>query len=219
VSTPLDIWGTGGHGRVVADIVRCGAEYEVVGFLDDLNPERWGQSFCEAPVLGGQEKLDELVGTGIRHVILALGDNAERSRLAAEIVGRGLDLARAIHPRATVAGDVRIGRGTVIAAGAVVNPNATLGENVIVNTGASVDHDSIVGHGAHVSPGARLAGGARVGDETWIGLGALVLEGRGVGARTIVGAGAVVTRDLPSDVVAYGSPAKVIRIRTPDDRG
>jgi len=219
VSTPLVIWGTGGHARVVADIVRSGAEYEVVGFLDDLNPERQGQSFCEAPILGGKEKLNELVDQGVRRVILALGDNAARGRLAAEIVARGFVLARAIHPRATVASDVRIGGGTVIAAGAVVNPNVTLGENVIINTCASVDHDSVVGDVAHVSPGARLAGGARVGDEAWIGLGALVLEGRSVGARTVVGAGAVVTRDLPSDVVAYGSPAKVIRIRTPDDRG
>jgi UDP-N-acetylbacillosamine N-acetyltransferase len=190
-----------------------------VGFLDDLNPGRRGQSFCEAPVLGGKERLDELLGQGIRHVILAVGDNTARGRLAAEILGRGLELARAIHPRATVARDVRIGNGTVIAAGAVVNPNTTLGENVIVNTCASVDHDSVLGDAVHVSPGARLAGTARVGDETWIGLGALILEGRSVGARTIVGAGAVVTRDLPSDVVAYGSPAKVIRTRTSNARG
>ena len=32
-----------------------------------------------------------------------------------------------------------------------------------------------------------------------------------IGANTIVGAGAVVTRDLPADVIAVGSPAKVLR--------
>jgi len=32
-----------------------------------------------------------------------------------------------------------------------------------------------------------------------------------IGANTVVGAGSVVTRDLPSNAIAYGSPAKVVR--------
>ena len=213
MSIPLVIWGTGGHARVVADIVRGGTDYELVGFLDDSVSDKHQGRFCEAPVLGGREKVDGLVGQGIRHVLLAFGDNASRRRLATEIVDMGFVLGRAIHPRATVAADTRIGAGTVVMAGAVVNPNVTLGENVIVNTCASVDHDCVVGTAVHLSPGVRLAGAVRVGDETWVGLGALVLEGRSVGERTIVGAGAVVTRDLPSDVVAYGAPAKIVRRR------
>jgi len=219
VSLPLVIWGTGGHARVVADIVRNGTEYELIGFLDDLAPERHGQRFCDAPILGGGETLDELRGRGIRHVILGVGDNATRRKLAGVVVARQFVLGLAIHPRATIASDVRIGAGTVVAAGAVVNPNATLGENVIVNTCASVDHDCVVGNTVHLSPGARLAGTVQIGDETWIGLGAVVLEGRSVGLRTLVGAGAVVTRSLPSNVVAYGAPAKVIRDRIATELG
>jgi sugar O-acyltransferase (sialic acid O-acetyltransferase NeuD family) len=208
------IWGTGGHARVVADIVRLGSDYELVGFLDDVYPNRHGQRFCDAPVLGGKEQLGKLMAQGIRRLILAFGDNASRSRIATDIVAGGFTLGRALHPHATVAADVRIGDGTVVMAGAVLNPNATLGESVIINTCASVDHDSVLGNAVHLSPGAHLAGAVRVGDESWIGLGAVVLEGRSVGERTIVGAGAVVTHDLPADVVAYGVPAKVIRSRT-----
>jgi sugar O-acyltransferase (sialic acid O-acetyltransferase NeuD family) len=211
------IWGTGGHARVVADVVRSGTEYEIAGFLDDVYSDRHGHRFCDAVVLGGREQIQMLAARGVRHVILAFGDNASRRRVGAELVAAGLILGQAVHARATVASDVRIGGGTVVMAGAVVNPNATLGENVIVNTCASVDHDCALGSAVHVSPGGRLAGGARVGDEAWIGLGAIVLEGRSVGERTIVGAGAVVTRDLPPDVVAYGVPAKVIRSRLAGD--
>jgi sugar O-acyltransferase (sialic acid O-acetyltransferase NeuD family) len=213
VRIPLVIWGTGGHARVVADIVRLGADYELLGFLDDVYPDRHRQRFCDAPVLGGKEQLDKLKAQGIRHVIVAFGDNDSRKRIATDIVAGGFILGRAVHPRATVAADVRIGAGTVVMAGAVLNPNATLGESVIVNTCASVDHDCVLGNAVHLSPGAHLAGRVRVGDESWIGLGAVVLEGLNVGERTIVGAGAVVTRDLPANVVAYGVPAKVIRSR------
>jgi acetyltransferase EpsM len=202
---------------VVADIVRAGLDYDIVGFLDDVHPDRHGQSFCEAPVLGGREQLDRLLVAGVRHVILGFGDNGARRKLAQSLVDHGFELGRAIHPRATVAPDVKIGAGTVIVAGAVVNPNSTIGENVVVNTCASVDHDCVLGDAVHVAPGARLAGGVRIDSETWIGLGALVLEGRNVGPRTMVGAGAVVTRDLPADVIAYGAPAKVIRTRAAQD--
>jgi acetyltransferase EpsM len=163
--------------------------------------------------------MGRLMAQGIRHAILAFGDNASRRRIAAEILASGFILGRAVHPRATLAADVRIGGGTVVMAGAVVNPNATLGENVIVNTCASVDHDCVLGNAVHLSPGAHLAGAVRVGDESWIGLGAVVLEGRSIGERTIVGAGAVVTRDLAADVVAYGVPAKVISSRAATNSG
>jgi PglD N-terminal domain len=36
------IWGAGGHALVVADIIRLRDDYELVGFLDDVNPERAG---------------------------------------------------------------------------------------------------------------------------------------------------------------------------------
>ncbi|KGN31651.1 maltose O-acetyltransferase [Knoellia sinensis KCTC 19936] len=50
-----------------------------------------------------------------------------------------------------------------------------------------------------------------IGDNVWLGGGVIVCPGVTIGADTVVGAGSVVTRDLPSGVVAVGSPAKVIR--------
>jgi UDP-N-acetylbacillosamine N-acetyltransferase len=217
VRFPLAIWGTSGHARVVADVIRCGTEFEVVGFLDDVNPDRHGSRFCDAKVLGGREQLPRLAESDVRHIILGFGNNAARRRLGRELQDAGYTLARAIHPRATVAADARLGDGTVIVAGAVVNPNVSLGENVIINTGATVDHDCVLGDAVHVSPGAHLAGGVSVGHEAWIGLGALVLEGRQVGERSIIGAGAVVNRDVPGGVVAFGVPARVVKTCGPHE--
>ncbi len=50
-----------------------------------------------------------------------------------------------------------------------------------------------------------------IGDNVWLGGGAIVLPGITIGDNTVVGAGAVVTRNLPSDVIAVGSPAHVVR--------
>ena len=50
-----------------------------------------------------------------------------------------------------------------------------------------------------------------IGEEVWLGGGVIVLAGVTIGDRTTVGAGSVVTKDLPADVLAIGSPARVIR--------
>jgi maltose O-acetyltransferase len=50
-----------------------------------------------------------------------------------------------------------------------------------------------------------------IGDNVWLGGGVIVCPSVTIGENTVVGAGAVVTKDLPANVVAVGSPARVIR--------
>ncbi len=50
-----------------------------------------------------------------------------------------------------------------------------------------------------------------IGDNVWLGGGAIVCPGVTIGENTVVGAGSVVVRDLPANIVAVGSPARVVR--------
>jgi maltose O-acetyltransferase len=50
-----------------------------------------------------------------------------------------------------------------------------------------------------------------IGDNVWLGGGVIVLAGVSIGENSVVGAGSVVTKDLPANVLAMGTPAKVIR--------
>lgn len=52
-----------------------------------------------------------------------------------------------------------------------------------------------------------------VGSNVWIGYGAQILRGVTVGDNAIIGASSVVTRDIPANAVAAGTPARVIRMR------
>lgn len=56
-----------------------------------------------------------------------------------------------------------------------------------------------------------------IGDNVWLGGGVIVCPGVSIGANTVVGAGSVVTKDLPSGVLAVGSPARVIRTLDPGE--
>lgn len=203
----LVIWGAGGHAMVVADIVRLRDEYEIVAFIDDVNPSRQGTMFCGAPVLG-REQLDAFRQEGVRHMILGFGDCDARLELTDLVVAKGFTLAKAIHPGASVASDVLVGPGTVVKALAVVEPGAVLGQNVIIGAQAYVGHECIVEDGVHMSGGARLGGKSSVGRGAWIGLGATVKDRIRIGERAQIGAGSVVLQDIPDLVVAFGVPAR-----------
>jgi len=207
----LVIWGASGHALVVADIVRLRAEYELVGFLDDVNPDRTSAAFCGSRILGGQEQLVHLREQGVDYIIFGFGDCSARLELSKLVRELGFSLATAIHPKATVAADVSVGAGTVIMAGSVVNPGAQIGENVIINTCASVDHECVIEDGVHIGPGVRLGGHVRVGRAAWIGIGVTIKDAVHIGPGSVIGAGAVVLSDIPGGVVAHGTPARVVR--------
>ena len=50
-----------------------------------------------------------------------------------------------------------------------------------------------------------------IGKNCWLGAGVIVLPGVSIGDNTVVGAGSVVTKDIPANVVAVGSPCRVLR--------
>lgn len=204
------IYGAGGHAKVIAEILRLNG-WEVAGFLDAVNPARKGEDFYGSTVLGGDEVLEGLLRSGVKHVVVGFGDNKMRLKIAAQLSGMGFHLLTAVHPNAVCAADVTIGDGTVVASGAVVGPSSRIGRNAIVNTQASLDHDCVVSDGAHVGPGAIVTGVVEIGECAWIGAGAVIGDHKKIGADAIVGAGAVVVRDVSEAVVVMGVPARVTR--------
>ena len=207
----LLVWGAGGHGRVVAELAELSG-HVVVGFVDRA-PAPAARSAAHTPI--AEDVLLEALERGghlpleADAVALGLGDNAARSR-AASALGDRLS-APLVHPAATVSRDARLGQGSAVMAGAIVNPGARAERIVIVNSGAIVEHDCRLGEAAHVSPGAVLAGGVRLGARSWVGARAVVLPGIVVGREATVGAGAVVTADVGDGVTVVGVPARPTR--------
>ncbi len=207
------IFGAGGHGKVVLDILR-NAAVEVAGFLDE-DVRKEGATLGGLKILGGWDYLDSHPGST---VALGIGNNRVRARLAAELTGAGHLLTPAIHRRAIVCDDVLIGPGAVVMPGAVVNTGSTIETGCVVNTGATVDHDCRLAEFSQVWPGAHLAGAVTVGAGSYVGTGAAVIPNVTIGSNVMIGAGAAVVNDLPDDAVAVGVPARIIRMQTWRDR-
>lgn len=56
-----------------------------------------------------------------------------------------------------------------------------------------------------------------IGDNVWIGGGAVLLPGVTIGDNVVIGAGSVVTKDIPSDTIAYGNPCRAVRENRPGE--
>jgi acetyltransferase EpsM len=212
MSRPADlvIIGGGGHASVVVEAALSRPDlWAVRGFVDPV-PHATLASEFGVPHLGTDDETAALIASDTAFV---LGLGATPGSLLREIVAAKFSLpdtrwARIVHARAVVASTAILGPGSVVMAGAVINPRARLGAHCIVNTAAIVEHHVTIGDFTHIAPGAAVGGGATVGSSCYVGLGARVRDHVRVGARVTVAMGAVVTRDLSDGVTVLGVPAR-----------
>lgn len=203
------IYGAGGHGKVIADIVERSGK-TVLAFVDD-NEALWDKSFWGYPVWRGKSHLFEYAKKETFSVIIGIGDNHYRREIVKAMESAGACFGTAIHPSAQLGNDVNIGEGTVIMANSVINPGARVGRHCIVNTAVTIDHDCIIGDFVHLSPGAHLGGSVQVGHSGWIGLGVSIINNINIAEQTIIGAGSVVIRNVDAYTVVAGNPAAFLR--------
>jgi carbonic anhydrase/acetyltransferase-like protein (isoleucine patch superfamily) len=134
-------------------------------------------------------------------------------------------VALQIASSAVIVGAAHLGEQSLLAQGAVIRSS---GVGVEVGTGSAVLENSVVvGNddlptviGRRTVFGHRcLVVGATVGDLCEIGNASILMPGGRVGDRVFLGEGTLVPAGmtLPSDVVAVGRPARVVRTASPDD--
>ncbi len=102
---------------------------------------------------------------------------------------------------------------TILDVGKVV-----IGDNVMLAPNVSI---YTAGHPVH--PDSRNTGyeygiTITIGDNVWIGGNVIINPGVTIGNNVVIGAGSIVTKDIPDNVIAVGSPCKVIREVTEADR-
>ena len=198
-SRRLVIIGAGGHGKVIADIALKNC-YTNICFVDD-NATGDVMGF---PIIGTSIEIERL-NDGNTDFVIGIGNNATRKLIAEKY---DVNFVTLVHPSAQIGVNVSIGKGTVVMAGAVINPCAMVGEHCIINTGAIVEHDNVIEDYAHISPNAALGGTVRVGECTHIGIGATVKNNTEICSDCTIGAGAVVVKNIKEPGTYVGVPIR-----------
>ena len=131
-----------------------------------------------------------------------------------------------VAPNATIIGDVTLEKNTSIWFNAVLRGDI---ENIHIGEGSNVQDGSVL----HTDPGYPLKigkdvtvghmvmlHGCTIGDNSIIGIGAVILNTANVGKNCIIGAKALITenKEIPVDSLVVGSPGRIIRKVTEDEK-
>lgn len=206
IKTKIVLIGTGGHAKVIVDIINKEGKYEIVGCTTSDTDSK---GFEGLRIFGTDEILPIVFSKGVVKAFVAIGDNRIRKKVIENAEKMGFELVTVVHPSAQVAQNVHIGQGTCIMPGAIINPHSTIGKGSIINTNTSIDHDCTIENWVHIAPGTSLAGCVVVGEGTLIGAGASIIPGVEIGMWSVVGAGGVVLKKIPNNTKVYGVPARV----------
>ena len=111
-----------------------------------------------------------------------------------------------------------VGKYVSIGSGTYANMNLTLIDDWKITIGKCVlfgPNVTLCTTGHPIHPDHRMDGmysfPITIGDKVWIGANVIVLPGVTIGENSVIGAGSVVTKDIPANVIAFGSPCKVYR--------
>jgi len=192
------VYGGGGHGKAVIDLLRSQGGYTLIGVIDDSREP--GDPVLDTYVIGGESALAALKDAGCKLALNAVGGiGAMSSRISVfkRLRSAGFDSPTLIHPSAVIEPSAKLGAGVQVFPHAHVGSEAKLGFGCIVNTGAIVSHDCVLADYVNLAPGAILAGAVRIDAGTLIGMGVTINLNVRIGAAARVGNGATIKEDVP----------------------
>lgn len=196
------IFGGGGHGKTLIELLRNLREYKIAGIIDDGIPP--GQEILGVVVLGGREQLVEVHQSGVRNAVNAvggIGNIQSRIQIFDLLHEAGFFCPPLVHRTAVLEPSAKISSGVQILALSYIGSSAQIGYGVIVNTSTIVSHDCRIGDYSVISPGALIAGGVEIGRAVLIGMAVTINLGVRIGDGVRIGNGATIKADVPDGVI------------------
>jgi sugar O-acyltransferase (sialic acid O-acetyltransferase NeuD family) len=213
--------------NLVPIIVNSG--YNLIGYTDDYGDKNVPDlelrtqdgliNNVEIKYLGTNDKLIEIKEKyNCNNAVIGVGGVGKKSsielkqKLSSMLKEQGFNLPSIISESAYINPyDVKIGEGTFIMPGVIVQSGARIGNYCLLNTGSQIDHECNLEDFVHVAPGAILCGRINVREGAHIGAGSVVKEAIEIGEYSIIGAGAVVIKDIEAGKTYVGNPARELK--------
>ena len=135
----------------------------------------------------------------------------EINALMSELIGEPVEVGL-FPPFNTDCGkNIHLGKGVFINSGCKFQDQG----GIWVGDGALIGHNTVLATLNHgLLPEERhnlIPKPIHIGRNVWIGSNSTILSGVTIGDNTVIGAGSVVTKDIPENMIAVGSPARIIK--------
>lgn len=198
-----------GHNTIVCiDLAeRCG--FNVVG-LYHYDNSRTGEKYFGYPILGSYADLYSKGDLSNMYFVLSQGDNEIRKAVFENIKRLNGILPSLIHPTAVVSKYSIIGKGVIVHANVVIDPDTKIGDDSVLSFNSGICHSSIIGSHCFIAPGAIVGAYTKVENYVFVGLHATTVSGKveKIAEGSIIGASALVNKSIAEKSIMIGNPAR-----------
>lgn len=203
--------GGGGHCKSIISSINRNV-FKEIGIIDPNLKN--GSEIMGIKVIGNDDDLFCLRNLGFCYAFISLGsigDTNLRKILFNKVVDLGFKIINIIDESASVDKSACLGSGVFIGKNAVVNAETELEDGSIINSGSIIEHECHIEKFVHVAPGAVVCGNCYIERDVHIGANSTIKQGIRINKESIIGMGSVVVKDVDSNSIYAGVPAKKMR--------
>jgi sugar O-acyltransferase (sialic acid O-acetyltransferase NeuD family) len=206
------IIGAKGFAKEVLEVFHQLKQLEKIAFYDDITNDIGELLYDTFPILKNENEVLAFFNENGNEFTIGVGNPQLRYKLSKKFVSLGGIFTSTVSNTAIIGhfGN-KIEMGCNIMQNVVLTNDIKVGMGTIINQISSIGHDISIGDFCEICPNVSISGNCIIGDMTFIGTGAIVLPKINIGHNVIIGAGSIVTKDIPDNCLAVGSPAKVIK--------
>lgn len=206
------IVGAKGFAKEVLEVLWQIDENHEYVFYDDVNKDIPDYLFNKFRILKSELEVKDVFGNQSFDFTIGIGGPKLRKMLYSKFIASGGVFKSTISPYSIIGkfGNI-IGEGVNIMSGTIITSDVRIEKGVLINLNCTIGHDCYIGEFVEISPNCNISGNCTIGSYSVLGTNAVVLPKVTIGENVIIGAGAVVTKDIPSNSLAVGIPAKVIK--------
>lgn len=189
------IWGDGGHAKMIYSLICDDEKFGRVHLIGKYDQTSYIQ-------MAKQKNCASILGVGDLNIRLNIINKLEKINA---------NWITIISDKSIISETSKIGLGTVIMPGVIINNNVEISKNCIINTGSIIEHDCKIGDNAFIGPGSVVTGGCIIGKNVTINSSCTLAPNVNIKDNICVGATSFVNKDLNSKGLYYGIPVKFVK--------
>lgn len=206
----LVIFGAGGNGKYGIEFImeenKTTRQWEQIVFVDDVVDESEMVGFSVYSFADFQKHYapeDEV------EFLISVGDPDSREKVYQMISAAGYRFATYISRDSYISPSCKIGEGCAIISSRI-GALSTIGKNTLMMGFAHVGHDCTIGSHCILGIYAVIGGHSVLGSNLFVGAHSAVRDGITVGDHSVISLASAVLKDIPSNSVVIGNPARVL---------
>ncbi len=187
---------------LIEDINKRKPSYLILGFLDD-DESKTGKEFFGYKILGTTEKLNEMKSDPHILAVIAIQDGDIRRKIA-EAHRDFTSWETIIHPAATVAPTVSLGKGSIVFPQVTISVDSRLGTFGLYYINSTVCNDCVLGDYVSVMTGVSVSEHVSIGEGSYLAAGCCVYPHKAIGKRVQIAVGATVDKNCADGAEVTG---------------